>query len=105
MPEARPSNITTQEPATPVGLSRRIESIDVLRGFAVLGILVMNIQSYSMVDPAYFNPTVFGDWTGINFAVWLVSHLFFDTKFMTLFTLLFGAGIIGPVDKPGIFAH
>ncbi|MCK4606090.1 MAG: DUF418 domain-containing protein [candidate division Zixibacteria bacterium] len=94
MPEARPSNITTQEPATPVGLSRRIESIDVLRGFAVLGILVMNIQSYSMVDPAYFNPTVFGDWTGINFAVWLVSHLFFDTKFMTLFTLLFGAGIV-----------
>jgi len=31
-------------------------SIDVLRGFAVLGILIMNIQSFSMIGAAYLNP-------------------------------------------------
>ena len=32
----------------PVEAAERIESLDVLRGFAVLGILVMNIQAFSM---------------------------------------------------------
>ena len=32
----------------PVTLKERIISLDVLRGFALLGILVMNIQSFSM---------------------------------------------------------
>ena len=45
----------------PVLRTERIDSLDVLRGFAVLGILVMNIQSFSMYDSAYFNPTVFGE--------------------------------------------
>jgi len=94
MHDGKPSVTTASRSVTPTELSGRIESLDVLRGFAVLGILVMNIQSFSMVDPAYFNPTVFGDLTGVNLAVWLISHLFFDTKFMTLFTLLFGAGIV-----------
>ena len=78
----------------PVSLTERIESIDTLRGVAVLGILVMNIQSFSMVDPTYFNPTVSGDLTGINFAVWLISHVFAEMKFITIFSMLFGAGIV-----------
>ncbi len=82
------------ERAAPTASSVRLESLDVLRGFAVLGILVMNIQSFSMIGSAYFNPTSFGDLTGINFVVWLISHVFFDVKFMTLFTMLFGAGIV-----------
>ncbi len=79
---------------TPTAVSERIYSLDVLRGFAVLGILLMNIQSFSMVDPTYFNPSVFGDLTGINYAVWLGSHLLADMKFITIFSLLFGAGIV-----------
>ncbi len=72
----------------------RLQSIDVLRGFAVLGILVMNIQSYSMIGSAYINPTAYGDLTGANYAVWLLSHLFADMKFITLFSMLFGAGVV-----------
>jgi uncharacterized protein len=68
--------------------------LDVLRGFAVLGILVMNIQAFSMPGSAYINPTTYGDLTGGNFAVWLVSHVFADAKFMTIFSMLFGAGIV-----------
>ncbi len=78
----------------PVTQAERIMSIDVLRGFAVLGILVMNIQSFSMIGSAYINPTSYGDLTGINFVVWLVSHVLADAKFMTIFSMLFGAGIV-----------
>lgn len=79
---------------SPVAPAERIKSLDVLRGFAVLGILIMNIQSYSMIEAAYFNPTAWGDLTGLNKWVWILSHIFGDQKFMTIFSILFGAGII-----------
>ena len=79
---------------TPVDDTERINSLDVLRGFALLGILVMNIQAFSMVGAAYMNPTAYGDLTGANYWVWYVSHLLFDQKFMALFSALFGAGIV-----------
>lgn len=72
----------------------RIESLDVIRGFAVLGILIMNIQSFSMVNQAYLNPTAYGDLSGINKWVWIISHVFADQKFMSLFSMLFGASIL-----------
>jgi len=78
----------------PVAASERISSIDVLRGVAVLSILIMNIQSFSMPFNAYFNPTAFGDFTGINFRVWQFGRLFADQKFMTIFSLLFGASTV-----------
>ncbi len=56
----------TLEVATPTLPSNRILSIDVLRGIAVLGILIMNIQSFSMIGAAYINPAAYGDLTGIN---------------------------------------
>ena len=78
----------------PVTQAERIVSIDVLRGFAVLGILVMNIQSFSMIGAAYLNPTAYGDLTGANHAAWLLSHVLADRKFITIFSMLFGAGIV-----------
>lgn len=79
---------------TPVGGAERISSLDVLRGFALLGILVMNVQSFSMPAAAYMNPTAYGDLSGANLGVWMLSHLFTDQKFMTIFSALFGAGIV-----------
>lgn len=81
-------------PVSPVAESDRYEAIDVLRGVAVLGILVMNIQSFAMVFAAYFNPTALGPPSRTDFAVWSLSHLFFDQKFMTIFSALFGAGVV-----------
>ena len=79
---------------SPLSSTERIISLDVLRGFAILGILIMNIQSFSMVGAAYLNPTAYGDFTGINKWTWLLSHVFADNKFMTIFSMLFGAGIV-----------
>ena len=72
----------------------RIAAIDTLRGVAVLGILAMNIQSFAMIGAAYFFPTAYGDLTGANFVVWLLSAVLAHRKFMTIFSLLFGAGLI-----------
>ncbi|MBZ0331322.1 DUF418 domain-containing protein [Halomonas sp. ANAO-440] len=77
----------------------RMHSLDVLRGFALLGILVMNIQAFAMPMAAYANPTVWGDLSGANFAVWLLSHLFADEKMMAIFSILFGAGIALFTDR------
>ena len=85
---------TGTETAVPTKPSERIIALDALRGFAILGILVMNIQAFSMVFAAYQNPTAYGDLTGLNRAVWIFSHVFFDLKFMAMFAMMFGAGII-----------
>jgi uncharacterized protein len=78
----------------PVTQSQRIVSLDVLRGVAVLGILVMNIQAFSMPGAAYMNPSVYGDLEDANHWVWYFSHLLADQKFWTIFSMLFGAGIV-----------
>ena len=78
----------------PVHESQRIASLDVLRGFAVLGILAMNIGSFSMTSAAYFDPTAYGDLSGLNEWVWRVTHVLADLKFMAIFSMLFGAGIV-----------
>ncbi|MGB0386423.1 MAG: DUF418 domain-containing protein [Ardenticatenaceae bacterium] len=83
--------MTTQ---APVARSSRIIAIDALRGFALLGILLMNIQSFAMIRAAYNNPTAYGDLNGMNLWVWIGNHIFADQKFMTIFSLLFGAGIV-----------
>lgn len=77
----------------------RIESLDVLRGFAVLGILVMNIQAFAMVSAAYLNPTALGPLTGREWWVWLIAHVAFDGKFLALFAALFGAGLVLMADR------
>jgi uncharacterized protein len=78
----------------PIHSADRIQSLDVLRGFAILGILIMNIQSYSMPGAAYNNPMAFGDMAGLNKWVWILSHIFADMKFMAIFSILYGAGVV-----------
>ena len=80
--------------AQPVAERERVVSIDVLRGFALLGILPMNIQYFSMISTAYTNPTAYGDLHGANYLVWLLCHVLADEKFVTIFSMLFGAGIV-----------
>ncbi len=84
----------TSTDAAPVAQNARIDTIDVLRGVALLGILVMNIQAFAMPQASYFNPTAYGDLTGVNLYVWVAGRMLADQKFMTIFSMLFGAGIV-----------
>ena len=87
-------DLTPMTDATPVTEPERYQALDLLRGCAVLGILVMNIQSFAMPFAAYFNPTALGDRGTTDFAIWTMAHFLFDQKFMTIFSLLFGAGVL-----------
>jgi len=87
------------KPATPILAAERIIPIDVLRGVALLGILVMNIPWFAWAPSAFFNPTKAGGFEGADYAVWFGSHLIFDMKMMTLFSMLFGAGMLVFSDR------
>ena len=87
------SSATSAPPATPVTTSERIASIDVLRGFAVLGILVVNIQGFGRVTSAYMNPTSGSAFEGSELWIWAAVYVLADTKFISIFSVLFGAGI------------
>lgn len=74
--------------------TERLIGIDALRGVAVLGILMMNVQAFAMVPGAYDYPLAHMDMTGLNAQVWAIGHTFFSMKFITIFSGLFGAGIM-----------
>jgi uncharacterized protein len=92
-PDEKPAADQPQ-PALPVTGSERFNSIETLRGIAVLGILVMNIYGFAMPMAAYSNPLAYGGTEWFNIGTWYFTHLIFDQKFMTIFSVLFGAGLI-----------
>ena len=84
----------TDPPTAPTDPNDRIVSLDALRGFALLGILVINMWYFSMPLVGAMLPPAFGDFTGRNYAAWLVGHLFFEMKFVALFTIMYGGGLV-----------
>ena len=80
--------------ATPVAAGDRITSLDKLRGVAILGILVMNIYAFAMPFIAYMNPLRGGGSEAHNIGTWIFTHILFDQKFISIFAMLFGAGLV-----------
>ena len=78
----------------PINLKNRIHSLDLIRGFAVLGILIMNITSFSQINMAYMNPTIGAGLEGYNQYFHGFNYIFADTRFMSIFSILFGAGVV-----------
>ena len=77
----------------------RIVQLDALRGLAVIGIAWMNIYVFALPLQAYYNPVAFGGETPADKLVWLVSFVFIEDKFRTLFAMLFGAGCLILFEK------
>ena len=90
----RGNGMTTANSAAPIGDRGRIQSLDILRGLAVFGILTMNITAFGLVFPAYYNPTTDGGATGINILTYQVVTVLFEGTMRGIFSLLFGAGIV-----------
>jgi len=85
--------------AGPVRETARITSLDLIRGVAVLGILLMNAVSFKLDDAAYFNLSADGSNNWLDWAVGVCGEIFVDQKFMGLFSLLFGASMILFIDR------
>lgn len=72
---------TILEPVTP---SQRIELVDILRGFALTGVLLVNMMNYGGHLPR---------WTGsVDIGFHVGEYFFFEQRFWHLFSLLFGLG-------------
>jgi len=89
---------TTQTSFTPLKASDRIQSLDIMRGFVLLGILLMNINSMGLAG-AYGDPTVSGGNSGWNLATWITTNLSFEGTMRALFSLLFGVGMFIFMDR------
>lgn len=82
----------------PVRGRERIEAMDVLRGVALFGILLMNITAFGLPH-AYSDPTVYGGAEGADLWSWIVTQMGFEGTQRGLFSLLFGAGVVLFVSK------
>ena len=89
-------------PAMPIGAGAkdRIGSLDLVRGLAVMGILVANIIAFGQPMAAYLYPAAFAvphsaaeDW------MWVAQLVLIDGKMRGLFSLLFGAGMYLFLEK------
>ena len=73
----------------------RIESLDVLRGFALLGILLVNIVAFGLASSAFLDPGIYlTPIGGIDYIVWAFIELSSEGAMRTLFSILFGAGVV-----------
>jgi len=81
------SNATFQ----PIAPDERIATLDVLRGLALLGILLMNMEAF--VGPLDLSTGgIDPHWQGVDRWADAFVYIFVQGKFFTLFSLLFGAG-------------
>ena len=83
----------------PVTESDRITSLDLLRGVAVLIIVLMNAVSFKLGSVPYLNLSAGGSETWLDWTIGVSGEIFVDQKFMGIFSLLFGAGILLFIDR------
>ncbi|MBL4580712.1 MAG: DUF418 domain-containing protein [Gammaproteobacteria bacterium] len=79
---------------SPIAAKSRIQSLDVLRGFALLGILLMNILVFAFPFAAYTDPRIDGATEGVNLAVFAVMDVLVEGSMRAIFSMLFGAGML-----------
>ena len=83
--------IPTHLEFAPVAVNQRIEALDVVRGFALIGIFLMNIEFFNRTFGS-FNEGIPRGLTGLDWwASWFINY-FVQGKFWTIFSLLFGMG-------------
>ncbi len=68
-------------------------TLDFVRGIAILGILLLNIVGFGLPKAAYLNPAWYGSVTLRDAWTWAALDLFAQVKFLSLFAILFGAGL------------
>jgi len=81
-------------PLGPVAVKQRIAALDVARGAAVLGVLIMNIWAFGGPQAFFDYPVAIAGRDGQPVLTWAVMHTLFEGSQRTLLSLLFGAGAL-----------
>ena len=89
---------TQNNTLTPVETGERITALDIMRGFVLCGILLLNINGFGLAH-AYGDPTIAGGATGWNLYTWITTSMFFEGTMRGLFSLLFGVGMFILLDR------
>lgn len=72
----------------------RIQSLDLIRGIALLGILLINIRVFSSNVVTYYFPYALGDLSVADQLTYMLTEAFAHSKFIGIFSMLFGVGLI-----------
>ncbi len=94
-----PSPSQSIDPLAAVAGTGRNRQMDIARGFAVMGILLMNIIVFAMPEAAYFNPDAWGGTTLADRLAWALAFILVDGKMRGLFSLLFGASMLLLIER------
>jgi len=81
----------------PISRSERIDVIDILRGIAVCGILIGNMQWNS--GYGFMPPAMAESWPMYDKVTQYLVHVFVEGKFYSIFSLLFGFGFALQIDR------
>lgn len=76
---------------TPTAGNERIEALDVVRGFALIGICIMNVEYFNRAI-ADLGRGINTDLAGLDYVISFITQYFVTGKFWTIFSLLFGMG-------------
>jgi uncharacterized protein len=87
-----PNSDPAARAAAPVADASRVQVIDMLRGVALLGILLINIPGFSM--PEYFSESFRSDPASRSFWLYTAIGVFVEGKMRALFGMVFGAGVL-----------
>jgi uncharacterized protein len=91
-------NHTTMPPLAPIASQDRDQFMDVLRGIAILGIFIANLNAFSWYFP---EPVKTGPWLlpERDHTMSFLHHMFIEGKFYSIFSLLFGWGIALQIER------
>ena len=85
------ANTASPPLSSPIAGSERIHALDIVRGFALIGIFLMNVEWFTR-PIAELGTGVDVSQTGINYVASWMIYTFVQGKFWTMFSLLFGMG-------------
>ncbi|HVM39123.1 MAG TPA: DUF418 domain-containing protein [Sphingomicrobium sp.] len=77
----------------------RLTSLDVVRGIAVMGILLANLPAFGLPEPAYFSPLAWGGTAPADITAWFLNFVLVEGRMRGLFSLLFGASMLLIVER------
>lgn len=77
----------------------RIQSLDIIRGLAVMGIFSVNVVGMAMIESAYFYPPYFGFGGVGDKIMWAANFLIVDGRFRAMFSILFGASMVLVIER------
>lgn len=97
VPEPTSGGITPQQNFMPIAGVERIDALDILRGLALVGILMMNIEWFNRAIASLGTQDT--SLTGLDHGVAWLIRCFVEGKFYTLFSLLFGMGFAIMIDR------